>query len=83
MEGSNGDNPLNRLTDEERNFAIALTNFFQALEYLSMTRGQIKAAGGSEMAAFLSTIPEEQRGLAAAQWPMLSMVLDSIPSTLG
>lgn len=76
----NGDHPL---TEQESNFADALVQFFAAVESLSVARAQLAASGGNEYAAFISTIPEADRALATAQWPMLQMLLTSMPATLG
>lgn len=72
---SNGASPL---TDEEQSFSEALRDFFAALEYVAVTRKQLQAMGGSEARAFLASVPEEQRGMAAQQWPTISMVLSSL-----
>jgi hypothetical protein len=75
VESSNG---ASLLTETERDFADALTAFFGAMENLTAVRKRLLSEGGRELESFLSTIPEEQRPLASAQWPMISMMLNTI-----
>lgn len=63
------------LTEAEQKFASAIVQFSELVQELRQLAGEVKAGGGDLQAIVLSTIDNENdRAVARANWPMLSLL---------
>lgn len=63
------------LTEQETAFAEAMQRFGECMEDLKAKAAAVKESGGDARYATVSTIEdEEERRIAEANWPMISMV---------